>query len=73
MHDTYSILRHFADSWMLLAMTLFFLGACLWTFRPGARDTHDEAARAIFRDSPPPVAGCGKGCPGCNCQPKDPT
>ena len=54
-------------------MTLFFVGACLWAFRPGARDTHDEAARAIFRDSPPPVAGCGKGCPGCNCQPKDPT
>jgi hypothetical protein len=28
---------HFADSWGLLAMTLFFIGVVLFTLRPGAR------------------------------------
>ena len=66
MTDTYSLLRLFADSWMLLAMSAFFLGACLWAFRPGARAVHDEAAMAIFRDSPPtPADGDDK--------PRDPT
>ncbi len=52
--DTYSAMRHFADSWGLLAMTGFYLGAILWVFRPGARRSHDEAATVVFRheDSP---------------------
>ena len=37
MHDTYSILREFADSWALLALTAFFTGVVLWAFRPGSR------------------------------------
>ncbi|OSZ67030.1 CcoQ/FixQ family Cbb3-type cytochrome c oxidase assembly chaperone [Sphingomonas sp. IBVSS1] len=45
----YESLRHFADSWGLLAMTLLFLGFVGWTFRPGARRRHDEAAAMIFR------------------------
>ena len=32
--ETYSFLRHLADSWVLLAMTLFFVGICVWAFRP---------------------------------------
>ena len=27
MEDTYTVLRHFADSWWLLGMMTFFLGA----------------------------------------------
>ncbi|SHI63409.1 CcoQ/FixQ family Cbb3-type cytochrome c oxidase assembly chaperone [Wenxinia saemankumensis] len=48
--DLYSILREFADSWMLLALTLFFAGVFAWAWRPGSRPLHDDAARAIFRD-----------------------
>lgn len=42
---TYDTLRAFADSWMLLAMFLFFLGMVLWVFRPGAKALSEEAAR----------------------------
>lgn len=47
--DMYSILRHFADSWFLIAMTLFFLGTILWAFRPGSRAVHAETAQIPFR------------------------
>ena len=32
--DRYSILRQLADSWVLLVLTLFFLGVVLFAFRP---------------------------------------
>ncbi len=32
--ETYTAMRHFADSWGLLAMTLFFLGVVFFIFRP---------------------------------------
>jgi len=54
--ETYSFLRHMADSWFLLAMTLGFLGLCLWAFRPSARNNHDEAANLIFRNDNRPAA-----------------
>ncbi|MBP2238910.1 cytochrome c oxidase cbb3-type subunit 4 [Sinorhizobium kostiense] len=41
--ETYTAMRHFADSWGLLAMTLFFLGVVLFIFRPSAKKA---AARA---------------------------
>lgn len=47
---TYNDLRHFADSWGLLAMTLLFLTLIAWPFRPSARDRNDEAANMIFRE-----------------------
>jgi cytochrome c oxidase cbb3-type subunit 4 len=53
--ETYSYLRHLADSWFLLAMTLGFLGLCLWAFRPGSRAGHDEAANSIFRNETHPA------------------
>jgi len=49
-HSTYEFLRHLADSWGLLAMVFVFLGLCLWAFRPGARQHHEDAARMIFKD-----------------------
>jgi cytochrome c oxidase cbb3-type subunit IV len=53
--ETYSFLRHLADSWFLLAMVLGFLGLCLWAFRPGSRKTHEDAANSIFRDDDRPA------------------
>lgn len=52
--ETYSLLREFADSWMLLALFLFFLGVCVWVFRPGARAVHRDAAMSIFRNDKKP-------------------
>jgi len=48
--DTYTMLRLFADSWGLLGMTLFFIGAILFAFRPGSRAKADDAARIPFRN-----------------------
>lgn len=45
----YDTLREFADSWWLLAMTLFFLGAVGFAFRPGSGALHRDIARIPFR------------------------
>jgi cytochrome c oxidase cbb3-type subunit IV len=49
-HSTYDALRHFADSWGLVAMTVAFLALAAWPFRPGGRQANEEAARIIFKD-----------------------
>ncbi|MBE9639508.1 cbb3-type cytochrome c oxidase subunit 3 [Salipiger mangrovisoli] len=54
--DTYSALRHFADSWGLLLMFLFFVGMVLWIFRPGAKRSHDDAASIPLRNDTAPAA-----------------
>ena len=51
--DTYSLLREFADSWMLLAMMLFFIGVVLWTLRPGSKKIHDDIAQIPLRNDTP--------------------
>lgn len=48
--ELYSFLREFADSWGLLAMMLFFIGAIAMLFRPGARAMHENAASIPLRD-----------------------
>ncbi|MCO5093542.1 cbb3-type cytochrome c oxidase subunit 3 [Bosea sp. (in: a-proteobacteria)] len=48
--DDYTAMRHFADSWGLLGMALFFVGAIAFAFRPGSRDLADEAARIPLQD-----------------------
>ena len=53
--DTYSFLRGFADSWMLLLMTALFLGVVVYAFRPGSRKVQDEAANSIFRNEKRPA------------------
>jgi len=45
-HETYNALRHFADSWGLLAMFVFFVGVIVWALRPGSRKKHADAANA---------------------------
>ena len=54
--DTYTFLREFADSWMLLALTAFFVGTIFWAFRPGSRSAHDAAATSIFRNEDKPAS-----------------
>ena len=53
--ETYSLLRQFADSWMLLAMTLFFLGVIVWAFRPGSTAEYRDTADIPFRDETNPA------------------
>ena len=47
--ETYSFLRELADSWVLLALTLIFLGVIAWAWRPGSGPLHDDAAAVPFR------------------------
>lgn len=48
--ETYTAMRHFADSWGLLAMTLFFAGVVLFTLRPGSRKEADRAAEIPLKE-----------------------
>ncbi len=52
--EKYSLLREMADSWALLALTLFFVGAAIWAFRPGAKAIHQDAANLIFKHDKKP-------------------
>ncbi len=49
-HSTYETLRHFADSWGLLGMTVSFLAFTAWAFRPGSRKANEAAAEMIFKE-----------------------
>ena len=53
--ETYSLLREFADSWVLVMLALFFLGVVAWAWRPGSRATHDDIANSIFRHDKKPA------------------
>ena len=46
----YNDLRHFADSWGLVAMGMMFLVLVAWPFRKGASGRNHDAAHIIFRD-----------------------
>ena len=58
MNETYSLMREFADSWMLLAMFAFFAICVAWVFRPGSRKTYRDTANIPLRneDRPAPDA-----------------
>ena len=68
--ETYTFLRELADSWVLLALTLFFLGAIVWAFRPGSRETHRDVANIPLRNDDYPIAAseCANKCPDCTCK-----
>lgn len=57
--EEYTLLRQFADSWMLLLLFAFFVGVVLWAFRPGSSKTYKDTANIPFRhdDKPAPVGG----------------
>ncbi|RLQ87150.1 cbb3-type cytochrome oxidase subunit 3 [Notoacmeibacter ruber] len=50
MDFSYNELRHFADSWGLLAMLAFFLTAVIMVLLPGARSKAQDAAQIPFRE-----------------------
>ena len=52
--ETYSLLREFADSWMLLLLFSIFVGVFLWVMRPGASDTYRDTAAIPFRHDDAP-------------------
>jgi cytochrome c oxidase cbb3-type subunit 4 len=54
--DTYSFLRELADSWVLLALFLFFLGVFVFAWRPGSRPLHEDAGRVPFRHDDRPLS-----------------
>jgi cytochrome c oxidase cbb3-type subunit 4 len=53
--ETYSILRQFADSWMLLFMFTFFVGVIVWVIF-GKRGKYQDTANSIFRNEDRPAA-----------------
>ena len=48
--DTYSLLREIADSWVLLAMFLFFVGVAVWAFLPSQKSAREDASMIPFRN-----------------------
>ena len=48
--DTYETLRQFADTWVLLAMFLFFIGVVLWVLRPGSSEVYEDVAAIPLRN-----------------------
>ena len=59
---SYDLLNGFAQSWMLMGMTVFFVLVLLWVMRPGSKKVYDDVAQSIFRHdkNPGPVPGSSK-------------
>lgn len=53
--ETYSLLREFADSWMMLLLLTIFVGMMVWVFRPGSRKIHQDTANIPFRNDDRPA------------------
>lgn len=53
--EEYTFLRQFADSWMLLALFVFFLGVVIWVLRPGSTKVYDDTANIPFRHEDKPA------------------
>ncbi len=54
--ETYSLLREFADSWVLLVLFAFFVGVVIWVFRPGSTKSYSEPAGIPFRHEDKPAS-----------------
>ena len=65
--DTYSLLREIADSWVLLAMFLFFIGVAIWAFLPSQRGAREDASQIPFRNETLDT-GCPGTCETCQCK-----
>ena len=64
--DTYSLLREIADSWVLLAMFLFFVGVAIWAFLPSQNAARQDASMIPFRNEKAKT-DCDRSCPECAC------
>jgi len=68
--DTYSLLREIADSWVLLAMFAFFVGAGIWAFLPSQAGARRDASMIPLRDEvheAPHGKACKNTCQNCAC------
>jgi cytochrome c oxidase cbb3-type subunit 4 len=57
--ETYSFLREFADSWVLMALFAFFIGVVVFAFRPGSSKVYSDVADIPFRHEDKPAARGG--------------
>lgn len=48
--ETYTAMRHFADSWGLVFMFAVFIGVVLFMFRPGAKKAAQDAAQIPLKE-----------------------
>lgn len=48
--ETYTAMRHFADSWGLVFMFVVFVGVVLFMLRPGAKQAASEAAQIPLKE-----------------------
>jgi len=62
--ETYTVLRAFADSWFLIGMFSFFVGAGVWAFWPSQHAARRDAAEIPFREDAP----CQNSCANCTCK-----
>ncbi len=53
--ETYTLLREFADSWMLLFLFIFFVGVIVWAFRPSSSSTYEDVANIPLRNEDKPA------------------
>ncbi|WP_298857448.1 cbb3-type cytochrome c oxidase subunit 3 [uncultured Sulfitobacter sp.] len=63
--DTYSFLRQLADSWVMLGIFGFFIGACIWAFLPSQASAREDASMIPMRDDVI-VKKCSGGCDDCS-------
>ena len=64
--DTYSFLRQIADSWVLLAMFCFFVGAGIWAFLPSQKVAREDARMIPLRNDIDKIP-CSGTCATCAC------
>ncbi|MFY0308846.1 cbb3-type cytochrome c oxidase subunit 3 [Leisingera sp. D0M16] len=57
--ELYTLLREFADSWMLLFLFTVFIGIIVWAFRPGSTKAYEDTANIPFRHVDAPAPGKG--------------
>ncbi|MEH6647247.1 cbb3-type cytochrome c oxidase subunit 3 [Sulfitobacter sp.] len=62
--DTYSFLREIADSWVMLGIFGFFIGAAIWAFLPSQSGAREDASMIPFRNEKP-AKSCAGTCADC--------
>jgi cytochrome c oxidase cbb3-type subunit 4 len=48
--ETYTAMRHFADSWGLVFLFVVFVGMVLFLLRPGAKKAAEDAAQIPLKE-----------------------
>lgn len=63
--DTYSLMREIADSWVMLCIFGFFIGAAIWAFLPSQHAAREDASMIPFRNDKPAKKACAGTCDSC--------